>query len=434
MTAGPATGTGPDRPVTEPVALSWRPTPHAYRVFLLFTVAVLVAIAAGRPALIAVAAVPAAYLVLAVPGRAGRRAEVAVTVPARRCFENEPVAVGVELTPAASADYVGLSLRPGATLQVLGDGPELSRDGATQRLEALVAARRWGRRDLGTVPVRLLANHLLWGADASIELGELSVFPEPAAVRQVQVPDVRTQLFGDRTSVRVGAGVEFADVREFAAGDPITRINWPVTTRMGSLHVTDARAERALDAVLVIDAFNDVGAAGRRALDLSLRGATGLARSWLRTHDRIGVVALGSYLRWVRPDSSTRQFYRIADAMLDIVGRQSFVDPDLDRLSRAALPPGCLVVMFTPLTDARSVAAVAVLRGRGHRMVVVDVSSAAPDAQTGTELLARRVWTLDAATDRYRLGLLGVPIVDWDGRVPLDAALAPALRGLRSAR
>ena len=41
-------------------------------------------------------------------------------------------------------------------------------------------------------------------------------------------------------------------------------------------------AERSQDVVLVVDGTSDVGRAGSTSLDLSLRGALGVARAYLR--------------------------------------------------------------------------------------------------------------------------------------------------------
>ena len=49
-----------------------------------------------------------------------------------------------------------------------------------------------------------------------------------------------------------GEGVEFAGVREFVPGDRQRRINWPATTRRGTLQLNIFAAERAQDVVVIV--------------------------------------------------------------------------------------------------------------------------------------------------------------------------------------
>ena len=168
--------------------------------------------------------------------------------------------------------------------------------------------------------------------------------------------------------------------------------------------------------------------AGQSTLDLTVRGATGLARLVLGGHDRVGVVAIGGWLRWVRADVGERQFYRVAEAMLDVIGRESYVDPDLRGVSPAALPPGCTVVFFSPLLDEPVPGAVQALRARGHPVTVVDVLTSEPSVGLLVEQVALRLWRLDRAASRYELAGIGAPVVHWDGHMPLDAVLQPILR------
>jgi len=79
------------------------------------------------------------------------------------------------------------------------------------------------------------------------------------------------------------------------------------------------------------------------------------------------------------------------------------------------------------------VEAISALADRGHPLVVIDVLGHEPPAGSGgsgakpdhLDALALRLWRLDRQAVRFVLGELGVPVVSWDGLVPLDLALAP---------
>ena len=413
------------------VELDWRPSAHARRALSLAALALLVGVCFGRPAVVALAAVPLAYLTLSGRRRPPAQLRVDEQLATSSCFEREPVGLHVRVELDAPIDLLRVRLLPASPVRIAGGRhtPVVVAVRSTSvALDGELQAERWGRRLVGAARLDAFTAGRLLRARLDVDLGELAVFPQPAPMHRLAMPAGRTDLAGDHLARTAGPGVEFAGIRAFHSGDTVRRVNWPVSTRLGRLHVTETAAERAVDVVIALDAFDDVGRAGRSTLDLTVRGATGLARQVLRSHDRVGVVAIGGWLRWVRADVGERQFYRVAAAMLDVVGRESFVDPDLRGVSPAALPPGCTVVFFSPLLDGRALGAVQALRARGHPVTVVDVLTSEPAVRLPGEQVALRLWRLDRAASRYELAGIGVPVVHWDGHIPLDAVLQPILR------
>ena len=110
------------------------------------------------------------------------------------------------------------------------------------------------------------------------------------------------------------------------------------------------------------------------------------------------------------------------------------------RLPRAALPPGALVVVFSPLLDQRFVEALRDMRERGFTMLVIDVLNAEPPARrrvpsrASTDRMARRIWRMEQEAIRFSLRELGVPVVHWDGEESLDLPLAGYTRRPLGAR
>jgi uncharacterized protein (DUF58 family) len=156
-----------------------------------------------------------------------------------------------------------------------------------------------------------------------------------------------------------------------------------------------------------------------------VHGAAALVTAYLRVSDRAGMVVLGGLLRWLGPAAGDRQFYQIAEMML-AARYDSFVTPDIGRIPRTALPPGTLVVVFSPLLDPRGFGALTDLRQRGFPLIVVDTlrdeppAGSRPDAQ-----LALRVWRLERAATRTALHALGIPVLRWETGTELDSVLAP---------
>jgi uncharacterized protein (DUF58 family) len=172
----------------------------------------------------------------------------------------------------------------------------------------------------------------------------------------------------------------------------------------------------------------DTASGGYSSRDLALRGAAGAARLVLRAHDRVGLVAVGGRLRWLRPALGDRQYYRVVEAMLDVVDWHSFIDPDVEIIPYPALPAGAHVIFFSPLVDDRGVAAVLTLRRRGHPVLVIDTCLGEPAERDAVADLGRRLWRLERAATRNRLADLGITVAPWDGTAELDALITPALR------
>jgi hypothetical protein len=69
------------------------------------------------------------------------------------------------------------------------------------------------------------------------------------------------------------------------------------------------------------------------------------------------------------------------------------------------------------------------MRERGFALIVVDVLNAAPPARRlFADVAARRIWRMEQDAIRFSLRELGVPVVPWDGVIPLDLPLAPYTR------
>ena len=409
--------------------LDWYPTPFARRLLVITGLAVAAAFALDRTELVALAAAPVAWFAVAAFGAAPAVVSIEFDYP-DRCFEAEPIPVTVTVTCAATVDLLRVTLTPAVGMRKVGLPLHgTAADTASVALDTELAATRWGRHPVGHVTVECWTSRRLRRAVAGRPpRAELAAYPSPAAVRRLPVTSMRYDHTGDHPAAVAGAGVEFHSVRPFTSGDRPRRVNWPVSTRRGALYVTTARAERAVDIVLAVDVLTDAGPAGHSSRDLALRGATGLTQAVLRAHDRVGLVAVGGRLQWLKPDLAQRQFYRITEAILDVVDWESYLDPNIDSMPYTALPAGARVVYFSPLLDERGVTAALALRGRGHPVTIVDVCTSRPSAPVVEEQLALRLWLLERTATRNRLAAVGITVSSWDGQAPLDALLAPMLR------
>jgi uncharacterized protein (DUF58 family) len=132
--------------------------------------------------------------------------------------------------------------------------------------------------------------------------------------------------------------------------------------------------------------------------------------------------------RWLAPSLGRRQVYRVIDLLLAADSGYGRGAP-FSRLPLAALPPGSLVVAFSPLLDGRFVEALRDMRERGFALIVVDVLTASPPARRlFADVAARRIWRMEQQAIRFSLRELGIPVLPWDGTSPLDIPLAPYAR------
>jgi uncharacterized protein (DUF58 family) len=443
---------GPSSPVrAEEIAVRWRPSRHARRLVTLAAAGLLLAVAFRRPELAGLAA--PALLILGA-GRATRaalpgRLTVRVGLTATRIYEGEPAAVdvvvsGIDATVGAAgtsgatsvlgtagagdANEVGFDVR-----WALEPGRGIEPDSATAVNGAgarfTFAIDRWGKRKLGSVTLTLHDRWRLAEGRVVFALPAIDCYPSPAVQRTEVVLSKLPNRLGEHRARVPGDGTEFTGVREYVPGDRQRAINWPASTRLGRLQVNTFAAERSQDVVLLVDATSDVGEPGRSALDLGLRGASGAARAYLAGRDRVGVITYqwgGAH--WLAPSLGRRQFYRIVDALLQ--SDTGFArGASFSRLPRAALPPGALVVAFSPLLDGRFVETLRDMRERGFQLIVVDVLNAEPPRRRAfSDNAARRIWNLEQQAIRFSLRELGVPVVPWDGVTPLDLPLAPYTR------
>ena len=87
-----------------------------------------------------------------------------------------------------------------------------------------------------------------------------------------------------------GGGIEFSEVREYAAGDDARRVDWNVSARYNDLFVKEFVEEKELNVYVVIDlsASNDFGFLKSKK-DLGFEVAASLMFSALKNNDRVGM-------------------------------------------------------------------------------------------------------------------------------------------------
>ncbi|MFI5230275.1 MAG: DUF58 domain-containing protein [Gemmatimonadales bacterium] len=137
----------------------------------------------------------------------------------------------------------------------------------------------------------------------------------PEVLRQVKLLELRTRgpvnsLFtGEYRSVFKGQGMEFAEVREYQAGDEVRSIDWNVTARMQRPYVKRYIEERELTVMLAVDVSGSERFGTRRRFksEVASELAAVLAMSAIRNNDRVGAVMFTERIEHVVPPRKGRR-------------------------------------------------------------------------------------------------------------------------------
>jgi uncharacterized protein (DUF58 family) len=406
----------------------------------LSAVGLLTALVVARPELVALTApfllALGAGLALATPPRL----TVDVRLAEDRILEGDEVDATISVVSATPVDRLDLYAR-------LPDGVELARGrnpvglrlapNEPRELELTLHAVRWGGHVIGPTyfrardPLGLIA----WESTAETR-PQLRVYPREDVLRRALQP-VETQVFTGNEVARVkGEGIEFADIRTWAAGDAVKRINWRASARRGELLVNESHPERNTDVILFLDSFAEARRGHEGTLDQAVRATATLADAYARRRDRIGLIGFGGILRWLVPGTGLVQLYRIVDALLDTQIVLSYYWKEIDVIPRRTLPPNALVIGLSPLLDPRSVGALLDLRARGFDLAVIDVSPVpfTPRPARGLDAVAYDIWTLRRDALRHRLQQAGVAVAEWVPGTPLQSILEEVRSFRRYAR
>lgn len=383
----------------------------------------------GRPEIVALAAPFALFVCWGVLAAARPEVEVQLSLDSERTLEGEELDVRVELDSVHWVAELELNVDlPEGLALVEGTNPVAVRLEPEELREVVlrIRAEHWGAYLIGDVAVRVRDPFGLFVHEQELDLRHpLRVYPRTETLRRIVRP-LETQVFsGNQVARAKGEGIEFADIRPFAPGDRIRRINWRASARRNELWVNEYRPERNADVVVFLDSFTEARRGAESTLDLSVRASASLLAGYLGQRDRVGFVSFGGILRWLQPATGMRQLYRVVDALLDTEITLNYAWKNIDIIPPGVLPPQALVVALTPLLDERSVVALLDLRARGFDLAVVDVSPI-PFADPGErelDQLAYRIWRLRREAVRARYERVGVAIVEWREGMPLVAAL-----------
>jgi uncharacterized protein (DUF58 family) len=147
-------------------------------------------------------------------------------------------------------------------------------------------------------------------------------------------------LQGDYRTLFYGAGVDFADLREYQAEDDIRFIDWNVTARMQTPYVRQYSEDREISAWFLLDLSPsmDFGTVANQKRGVLIDVVATFARLLTRHGNRVGAMFYGDGIERIVPARGGRtQVLRLVDHLLGRPEQQQAPLTDLGAMLQAGL-------------------------------------------------------------------------------------------------
>ena len=204
---------------------------------------------------------------------------------------------------------------------------------------------------------------------------------DPVALARLKNLELRARsvvegaLSGMHRSPHHGSSVEFAEHKEYSAGDEIKHIDWKAYGKFDKYYVKRFEEETELRAYLLLDCSASMGyrGGGVSKLDYARMLAASLAYLLLKQQDQVGMVAFGERLRGYLPPRSRSGHLNDLLTALDGVEAQGRTDlPRALAYLSEVVQRRALIVLFSDLlgTNEEVRHLLRGLRARKHDVVV----------------------------------------------------------------
>ncbi len=231
---------------------------------------------------------------------------------------------------------------------------------------------------------------------------------------------------GNIKSSQMGVGSEFFSIREYLEGDEMRDINWKATARYLDPKSNSFEAEKSGDVIIVLDAFYDsnVGVFEDNMLKHSVRAATSLASDIISDRNRVGLLVIGNFIRWVYPSAGQEQLYKIMDNLMDLEAGSHWRLEHAKYIMDKIFPNQCLLLFISPLTSEKVTEAITELAMKKYEIAVlspcpIELQKKHIDVE---DELAEKLQKIERENRMAELRNYG-PVIDWDTEQPLEVAI-----------
>ncbi|MEO1127835.1 MAG: DUF58 domain-containing protein, partial [Cyanobacteria bacterium J06639_16] len=250
------------------------------------------------------------------------------------------------------------------------EGPELPlraivMPGDEHTLTYSVIPKHRGEYPWGDLAIRQRGRFKLAWSEWRIPASEtVAVYPDLIGLRQLSIRLAIQSTGTMRQKRRLGVGTEFAELREYGAGDDPRLIDWKATARRSQPLIRVLEPEREQTLMILLDRGRLMTAQvqGLTRFDWGLNATLALAQAGLHRGDRVGIGVFDRTLHtWLPPK-----------------GGQTYLQPMIERLT--SIQP--------VLVESDYLGAVTQVVRQQHRRALVVVMTDLVDQTASAELLS----------------------------------------------
>lgn len=282
--------------------------------------------------------------------------------------------------------------------------------------------------EIGPVNIRALDPLKLYTREWKFnEFTNVVALPPTEDLSRTKLRPKRTQgWLGNIKSGQMGVGSEFFSIREYHQGDEMRDLNWKALARYLEPKTNSYEAEKSGDVIIILDAFREsnVGVFEDNLLKHSVKAATSLASDIISDRNRVGLLVIGNFVRWVYPRSGQEQIYKIMNNLMDLKSGSYWRLEHAKYILDEIFPSRCLIVFISPLYSDKVAEMIASLARDRYELAVVSPCPVELQKKhiDKEDKMAEKLQRIERQTRISRLRNFG-PVVDWETDQPLEVAV-----------
>lgn len=227
-------------------------------------------------------------------------------------------------------------------------------------------------------------------------IDQLVILPKVADLGTVELRARRVGPWpGSVPSRYLGVGTEFFELRLYAPGDELRRINWKASAKRGRLVTNEFETERVTDVLVVVDCSEGVSSKlfTFDAEEFEVELAASLCSQLLFQGNRVGLLVYGAERTWVAPSFGKRQLLRILTGLALVKGGRALVPLGyaVETIAAAVLPVRSVIVFVSPLIGDEAVEVVRDVARKGYSVTCLTPTVESVPAESESKALARRI-------------------------------------------
>jgi len=189
---------------------------------------------------------------------------------------------------------------------------------------------------------------------------------------------IKGSIKGERSSVKRGRSVEFADYRNYVPGDEIRIIDWNIYGRLDKLFIKLFIEEEEMVLYVLIDNSLSMDFGEPKKIHVSRQIAAAISYIALSNFDRVAFGIIGKSLaHYQAPIRGKQQIFRIFDLLKSIKpSGETSLDVAIREFASRKLRPGMVVIISDFLDESDFFQSIRYLAFQKHDIFLIQVMSA----------------------------------------------------------